>query len=502
MTPANDDPDRAVTTDPGDEDAYRDAVAADEPDEPEQTRPALALVPTPDSDDDAEHTRNAPPELPNLPDEFWAARPELKHIRDAAHSRACSGDLVLHAALARLSGMVDPHLRFDVGRGPGSLNLFVAAVGSSGIGKTTSARLARELVDTPTHLTHTGDDGRPVFWDGLPLGSGEGMAEAFMGTVHRETGEVDKRGIPKTERVRAQVRHNAFFSVDEGEQLTRTSERSGATIGPTIRSAWVGELLGQANATEDRIRIVPAGTYSLGLLVGYQPDTAAPLLADSGPGTPQRFLWCSAHDPTVPTERIEHPGPLYVPLTNHGGWALTGVMPADHTIRDDLWARAVAISRGELAVEPLDAHEPVLRAKVAALLAILDRRTDITREDWELSQVVWDTSCGVRDGLLEIGVSARRREREQRMRDAVEKGLRVEAAVTSLPGVVKRIAEQLARKVDEEGAMTNGAAWKALASRDRKQGRELLDAALDYGSAEGLFVRGRDGITSVSEAGG
>lgn len=499
MTAADDDAPGA-TTDPGDEDAYRDAVANDEPDEPEQTRPALALVHTRDDDADPEHTRDAPPELPNLPADFWAARPELKHIRDAAHSRACSGDLVLFAVLARLSGMVDPNLRFDVGRGPGSLNLFAAAVGSSGIGKTTSARLARELVDAPTHLTRTGDDGRPAFWDGLPLGSGEGMAEAFMGVVHRETGEIDHKGRPKTERIRTQVRHNAFFSVDEGEQLTRTSERSGATIGPTIRSAWVGELLGQANASEERLRIVPAGSYSLGMLVGYQPDTAAPLLADSGPGTPQRFVWCSAHDPSVPDRRIDHPGPLYVPLTDNGGWPLTGTMPADDTIRDELWERAVAISRGTLDVEPLDAHEPVLRAKIAALLALLDRRTDITREDWELSAVVWDTSCGVRDGLLTIGASARQRDRERRVRDDVEKSLRVEAAVTNMPSTIKRLAEQIARRVDHDGAITMGAAWKSLASRDRNQGRELFEAALDYGAGEGLFVRGRDGLTSVAEA--
>lgn len=478
-----------ITSEPGDDEAYLAAVLADPPAEVRRTS-------TDDSDD-----TTPDPVLPNLPDDFWGARPELKHIRDAAHSRACSADLVLHALLARLSGMVDPALRFDVGLGPGSLNLFVAAVGGSGIGKTTGAKLARELVHTPGHLNRTTDDGRPVFWDGLPLGSGEGMAEAFMGVVHRETDEVDKRGNPKTERVRAQVRHHAFFSVDEGEQLTRTSERSGATIGPTIRSAWVGEVLGQANASEDRMRVVAAGTYSLGLLVGYQPDTAAPLLADSGPGTPQRFLWCSAHDPSVPDQRVDHPGPLYVPVTADSGWPLTGTMPADETIRDALWARKVAISRGELDIAPLDAHEPLLRAKVAALLALLDQRTDITTADWELSAVVWDTSCAVRDGLLEIGASARQRERERRTRDRVEQALRVEAAVSNMPSAIKRIAEHLARRVDEDGGMTLGAAWKSLSGRDRKQGRELFDAALDYGVGEGLFLRGQYGLTSLAEAG-
>lgn len=505
MTAAEDDGYGSATTDPGDEAAYLDDVANHPPEpEPEPVRdlrPRLAVVPTGDGDPDEQSEAAEPaPDLPNLPDEFWAARPEFEHIRAAAHSRACSADLVLWAVLARLSGMLDPALQFDVGRGPGSLNLFVAGVGSSGIGKTTGARLARELIHAPPQLTRPCEDGRPLFHDGLPLGSGEGMAEAFMGTVQQETGELDRRGQPKTVRVRAQVRHNAFFAVDEGEALTRGSERTGATVGPTIRSAWVGELLGQANSSEDRIRVIPAGTYSMGMLIGFQPDTAAPLLSDAGPGTPQRFLWCSAHDRSVPACRVEHPGPLQVTLTDGWGEPWASVMPSTESIRAEVWARQVAIAHGELQVEPLDAHEPLLRAKVAGLLALLAGRGDITEEDWELSAQAWETSCAVRDGLLEIGVSARRREREQRVRDDVEKQLRVETAVNNLPAAIKRIAEHLGRRADEDGALTNGAAWKSLSGRDRKHGRDLFEAALDYGSVEGLFVRGRDGITSVQQA--
>lgn len=443
----------------------------------------------------------ATPDLPNLPDDFWAARPELKHIRDAAHSRACSADAVFYAVLARLSAMVDPNLRFNVGLNDGSLNLFVAAVGGSGAGKTTAAKVAADLVHTPAHLNRTTEDGKPVFLDGLPLGSGEGMAEAFMGVVSHDTDDIDRKGKTKTIRVRQQVRHNAFFSVDEGEQLTRTLERAGATIGSAIRSAWVGAVLGQANASEDRMRVIPAGTYSLGMLIGYQPDTAAPLLADSGPGTPQRFVWCSAHDPSIPEQRIDHPGPLYISVTHPGsGWPLTGVMPATDEIRDELWTRKVRLARGEDTVEPLDAHEPLLRAKIAALLALIDGRTDITAEDWDLSATVWATSCGVRDGLLQIGATARQKEREQRTRDRVEQALRVEAAVTNMPSTIKRIAEKLGRRVTEEGHLTNGAAWRALSGRDRQQGRELFEAALDYGAGEGLFLRGPHGLTAIDEA--
>jgi hypothetical protein len=68
----------------------------------------------------------------NLPESFWLARPVFGHIRQAAHYRGRSGDLVFIIALARLAAMVSPKLVFDVGLGPGSLNLAVAAIGKSG----------------------------------------------------------------------------------------------------------------------------------------------------------------------------------------------------------------------------------------------------------------------------------------------------------------------------------------------------------------------------------
>lgn len=487
MTPAEDQPgehlaDTATTT-VGDNEAYLEHVLA---------HPPAELRVVPDTDDTTEPAPDLT--LPNLPYEFWDARPELKHIRAAAHSRGRSADLVLYALLARLSAIVDPGLTFDTGLGRGSLNLFAAVVAGSGVGKTSGGKIARELVAVPQHLDTAADDGKPRFHDGLPLGSGEGMAEAFMGTVRRETGEIDKKGTPVTERVRTQVRRNAFFSVDEGEQLTRTGERSGSTIGPTIRSAWVGELLGQANASEDRIRVLPAGTYSLGMLVGYQPETAAPLLADSGPGTPQRFIWCSGHDPNVPTERTTHPGPLCLPLTDLYTAPMVGVMHADDSICEELWARTVALSHGELTIAPLDAHEPLMRSKLAALLALLDGRDHIRRDDWDLSLLCWETSCAVRDGLITHGAEMRRAERDRQTRELVARQSRVEAAASSVPQVVQRIAEHIARKVVEGEGLTNGAAWRALAGRDRDRGREVFEAALEHGAAEGYFVRGQNGL--------
>ncbi len=433
-----------------------------------------------------------PAPLANLPAEFWDARPAFAHIRAAAHSRGRSADLVFAATLARLSAMVSPELQFDTGLGPGSLNLFAAAVGPSGVGKSAGAKVARELVHVPSYL-----DG-PAFRDGIPIGSGEGLAEAYMGVVIRETGEVTAKGTPKTEKVRAQVRANAFIYIDEGEALTKMGERSGATIGPTIRSAWIGALLGQANAREETTRILLDGSYSMGMLIGFQRGTALPMLAEAGPGTPQRFLWCSAIDPSVPAEPVIHPGPLHVVLGDVLGEPLTGVISAAPEIRTELWHRNLTRVHGEVEDIDLDSHIPLMRSKIAALLALMDGRTDITIEDWALSGVVWGTSSAVRDALVAHGQLEAAATAEARTVANVDRAVRTAAAVGSIDQRLDRIGRLLAQKVARDGAMTNSAARHALPSRDRSLYEDVVERAV----AEGVLRRVQGGIASPLRAAG
>lgn len=464
----------------------------DSPDEPARLRVV--------DDDFTPHPTPEPRlQLPNLPAEFWYARDWLGHIRQAAHAAGRSADLVLHAVLARVSAMVDPQLRFDVGLGPGPLSYFVAAVAPSGIGKTSGVSVARDLLELPPYLTRHLEDGSPTFADGLPVGTGEGLAEAYMGTLWRETGAYDRRGNAIVAKVRAQIRKHVFFAVDEGETLTRVAERPGSTLGPTIRSAWVGSLLGQANASEERRRILPAGSYSMGLLIGYQPETAGPLLAETGPGTPQRFAWVSASDPTIPADRVPDPGRLTLPcLVDQFGDGRRGIIGADPRIGDELWQRTIALAHGEMTVSDLDAHEPLMRAKQAALLTVLDGRDQITIDDWELSAQLWATSCSVRDALIAHGKAVAAREQEERTRIYIERATRTEAAIGTVPHAVYRCAKKLGRAVARHGGMTRSAARRSLDAKDR----QWFDAAIEQGVAAGLFLAGPSGLVPPTAGGG
>jgi hypothetical protein len=292
---------------------------------------------------------------------------------------------MLGAVLSRVSSFLSPQVRIDTGQGKASLNCFAALIGTSSAGKSVAHRATRDLLPVPLAIS---DEYR----DSLPLGSGEGVAESFYGMQDLQVPNAAGTGV-KTVRQRAIIRSNVSFYVDEGEGLSRMLERSGSTIGTVLRTAWIGDALGQANASADRQRDVPGGTYALGLVIGFQRATVQPLLAEGSGGSPQRFLFLSAH--SEPPEGLqEWPGEL--PL----------VLPSK-SLRLPPEARHELIEARREAMRPgahetgLDGHRPLHLSKVAALLCILDRRADVSIDDWELAHQVWEVSCAVRDGLVQ-----------------------------------------------------------------------------------------------------
>lgn len=350
------------------------------------------------------------PSLFNLPEEFWGSREIFKLIRQQARADGTGPDAVLGAVLARCSAMVSHQMQFDSGK-PGRFNLFVNIVGPTGIGKTEAMRSAQRLLLPPSYLcTPDGELDTERFRDGVVIGTGEGLAEVYMGTKDVDTGEFFKagpnKGDPRTKPVRAQIRHNAFLFLDEGEALTKMLERRGATIGTSLRSAWTGIQLGSANAQESTTRYVPDGAYSMGMLIGWQPASAMSLINDSAGGTPQRFLWLSTIDPEMPEDPDVRPEPFRAPLADHDGRALTGTVhfPAEikRALRLDLRAKHV----DGKTVEELHSHEPLMRCKVCALLCLMDGRRMVTSDDWRLAGMIWQVSCAVRDRLVQFGRQA------------------------------------------------------------------------------------------------
>jgi hypothetical protein len=412
-----------------------------------------------------------------------------------------SADVALHVVLARLAGMHPHGERLDtgIGGGPMVLNYFAALAGHSSAGKSSSAELAQNILPGPPAGSGTG------FSDGLPIGSGEGLAETFMGTVEveQEPGPSGRAKAPK--KTRKQVRHNAFIYVDEGEQLVRLMERSGATIGEALRRAWSGAALGQQNGTDETTRVIPRGSYALGLAIGFQPEFTWKLLADTS-GTPQRFVWVWATDPSVPLNGPEDPGVLgwaprrkeapENPLAGLGGasgtwsgedWREPDPMTLDPEIRRGIRERAWQARTGVSGDPGLSGKRDETCVRIAALLALLDGRGQVGMGDWELAGVVWETSCRVRDHLLALGEAARAQESAGRARSAAamagaaeEARLIVHEAKRDL--ALARIWAGVQRKLADGACVRRAALRKAFSGDDKPLFDVVVSSAIERGA--------------------
>jgi hypothetical protein len=434
----------------------------------------------------------------HLPAEFWGARELFKQIWAAAKAEGTAPDAVLGAVLARTSAMVSHHLTFNSGK-PGVMNMFVNLVAPSGIGKTEAMRTAKRLIAVPSYLCDRhGELDRDRYRE-ASLGSGEGMAEIYMGTKDVDTGEFFRggpnKGDPKTKTIRTQVRHNAFLSLDEGEALSRMMERRGATVGQMIRSAWTGTQLGQSNAQELTTRDIPEGSYAMGLLIGYQPHTAQEVLSDGGGGTPQRFLWLSALDDDMAAGPGEPPPPFRLPLCDGYGNGVEGVVQFPQEIKQALWDALRAKNNLEILVAELDSHEPLMRCKLAALLCVLDGRMLVDRDDWRLAGQLWSVSCAVRDRLVEYGKQQKTRQQDAERDRHAELAAAGETARIEVSERVVAYARQVATRAcaaeieHEFGTLGRSEERRRIKSNLRR----AWDAGLEYALARGWVELTQDG---------
>jgi len=437
-----------------------------------------------------------------LPEEFWGSRELFKRIRQAAWANQAHPDATLACVLARASAAIGHEVKFDSGRGPsGTLSLYVCLLAESGIGKSEAYKASELAVRLPRHLLEPdGTTDMEVFRDGVGIGTGEGVAEAFLGMVERDTGKVKivrGREEPVVEKVKAIVRHRAFFFVDEGATINSLmGERKGSILGATLRTAWSGGTLGQSNAKEETTRFVKGGRYAIGLAIGYQPETAVELLQDVGPGTPQRFLWFGAQDTEMPESRTAWPEPI--PLIPEGMQA--GVIDFPEEIKEWLFQHTRAKHRGEVRVERMDSHEPLMRCKLAALLCYLDGRMLVSRDDWVLAGMIWAVSRSIRDRLVQhrdrAQAEAERVAKEKRIEEATE----IEVMKVTVSADVERVARRIAAavaKADEAFDRVKRYALKKNFGRDKP----VFDAALTHArNMEWILPEEPDGFLALGRS--
>lgn len=405
---------------------------------------------------------------------FWASRPYLTRIRDAARATLTSPWAVLNATLCRVSTLLPPNIVIPamVGGQPSGHNLFAATVGKSSEGKGAAEDVAERLIPETRGAVTT----QP--------GSGEALAAMFAArtTVDGEDG--------KPQSVLECVNCRAMLSIKEIQVLGSNMGRDASTLTGELTKAWSGETLGSRTKQKANSVRAPRYGYVFNLIVGVQPGNAGILFNQETTGLPQRFLWASAIDPygispddvtalnagDAPIDPLiadasDMPDSGLEALTALYRYGSVGDMPHGEGQREayplkpvrfpkpvwDETRRLRAETNRNGAPEDGSGHTNLTRLKVAMLLPWLDPgrgdRMTVTMDDWQTAGMI------VRHSTMVC-----RQCREQWEAEAVDDAAR--------KAHVKRAGERKA--IETEGELKAATAEKVLAylgKRSRRGGR-------------------------------
>jgi hypothetical protein len=396
---------------------------------------------------------------------FWESRESLAMVWQTSMAQMASPWATLGICAARALTLVRPNATLPplIG-GPGSLNFFVALVARSGGGKGAAGSAADLLI--PDSLFQQRN-----------LGSGEGLVRLF-----------DR---PKNDDG-TQERHEALLiNVDEVDTLGALSQRNSSTTSTVLRSAFSGEALGWSYINRAGLGDVPKHSYRLTMVVSVQPKQSATLLREDGGGLPQRFMWVPAKDPRIPDDDLWPTGPLALPPGSEWLYPRTIVIPEE--VKRFIKANRRKDQRDEL--DALDGHAVFVREKFAFALAVLDGRTEMSMEDWELSGIAAEVSDYARNICREQLRAAGRV-------DAIERGeirgVELAAADESKQyEEAERVRHALRWALSKiESAGESGISQRDLTvGADSKRTRRWLPAALQIGVSNGL-IRQLDGTTT------
>jgi hypothetical protein len=382
-------------------------------------------------------------------------------------------------------------------------------VGPSGSGKDTARDVAGEIVTgVRVHPSLGIGDLDDVTFEPDPFGlsgprfivrtpgSGEGIPGLF--------GRSEKvKGTSRYEVIRSEP-DSVMMEISELDMLLALGARSGATILPVLRTAYNGKALGFTNRDGATTIPIPAHTYRLTVSVGVQPLRAQPLLDDADGGLPQRFLWLPTHDANGRAWRLQgHPEPeprVWEPPEFVGAVAAPLAVP--EAVRAAVIEAATPADQ-LLAVNPLDGHAVLAREKVAALLGILDGRTEVSEEDWELAGHLMRVSDAQRADVQAILAAKAGKDRQQRALAAGKDAVTVDD-VKHTAGV-SRVAQRFAECLRSDGGWLgrNALRKRASASRDKDYVDDALralvhsgqvetkPAATDHGGSPGLLYRAK-----------
>ncbi|MGV0700825.1 hypothetical protein [Mycolicibacter sinensis] len=382
-------------------------------------------------------------------DEFWSATDQLKLIHQWARASYIAPLALLLTVLLRVIVSTSHRVMLPGPPAPASLNMGIVLVGRSGSGKGVTDKLGR---------TAYPNDG--IHEEGL--GSGQGIHELFKETKNPE------------DRIT-----RALISVSEIDHFAALNAGQGNNTRAAIKAALTGDRLGSKGASAATTRSVPADSYRLGLSISAQFGHCGVLLDDVSGGTPQRLVWGSVTDPSIPD--TPGPEPDRVLDTKLPAWALADqqvlIQYGTPDIAEYVAAGLLANQRGEL--DAIDGHRTLTRLKVAAALAILDHRSVVSELDWQLSEVIMANSDATRQAVMDYDRQAARAKIRDR---AVARATGEEFYENSRALTVRN---SILRMLERDGEQSGSDLRRRLGTREK---RDLFDRVISSLTAEGLVV--------------
>jgi hypothetical protein len=381
---------------------------------------------------------------------------------------------LLFSLLTRISASIPPAYLLPAFVGSNATaSLLSAIVGNAGIGKSQANSAARELFPV--------NDERFRF--DLPNGTGQGMIEAYLRPARKSEAGFD-------EGKKIQQFEGCHFYIDEGSNLVSLGSKKEDITLDTIRSLWSGESVGQTNASTTTSRYLPARSVAFGLSVGFQEDIAAAFIREGeNVGTPQRFLWCYAHNDEQPDHAPKPNGKLDVLILPRRD--TPSEFKFDPSIQHEIRSKRAQLMRREITFNPYESHDSLKQMKVAACLAILHRGTHVDTQTWALAGNIVEVSANVLQDIRKTYAEKQLEQRASKNDEKADSIVRVnektrEQALKAGAATMARRAHKLMKP------MTHSELSQSAASNDKRLAPpdEMIDYAVNQSWLEEIPTKG------------
>lgn len=411
---------------------------------------------------------------------FWTSRPLLEYIRREARASMVSPWALLGAFLTRTGSEIAPDVLLPATVGERvSLNLFSVFVGLPGAGK--SSAMA------------TCDGLRQWSAVSFDLGTTEGLVDMFAIEASKAKNTVPARSSEWHPEI---VLHHArgIAKTDEVSSLEAQASRRGNLLLPTMLTVYTGEEIRPAYRVNKSY--LPRQSVRICWMLGAQYDTAGYLLREEERGLPQRFVWFATNDPNASDEAEPPSEPLEweVPDVVCGDSCDSLVIELDATIRRQIRRERKATLRGTYhGSSKTPGHRNLSKLKVAAILGLLDGRTSVTVEDWELAEHIMQHSDRQIERVRRHGRRAQEKKNQATGRKlaSVEssKELEMESRLVSrCGGIIGRRVWKCVDQPDPSFGLTRSDLRDALGRSKSKPGFDL-DASIQFAIEKGWIER-------------